>query len=306
MNLRAADAEDFAGVLAAQVARYGDRPLVTWYGAAPGERVELSWKTFENWTAKTANLLVEELGVEPGDRVATLLPVHWQGPVVLVACWLAGATVVPAGPGIPREAAAAVLAGADCRVAFVHEELLAEARGWLETDSSPAGAPGPTLVAITADLLGRGAGDLGGALPFARVVPGMPDHFDLQGGELRHRPALLADGQDGRGRSQAELLAAAARLGERLGLADADRLYSGLGLETADGVTAGLALPLAAGAGVVLAATASPDALWRRLAEERVAVALLRPGQARDLREAGPPEGLDLRRLRTVVTPQEW
>ncbi|HZD38628.1 MAG TPA: TIGR03089 family protein, partial [Actinomycetes bacterium] len=145
MSPRAGNAEDFAGALAARVARYGDRPLVTWYGAVPGERVELSWRTFGNWVAKTANLLVDELGVEPGDRVATVLPVHWQAPVVLVACWLVGATVVPAGPGVPREAATAVLAGAGCRVAFVHEELLAEARERLGGDRSAA-AGRPTLV----------------------------------------------------------------------------------------------------------------------------------------------------------------
>jgi uncharacterized protein (TIGR03089 family) len=291
MSPPAPDADDFARLLARQVARHGDRPLITWYGAGPGERVELSWKTFENWVAKTANLLVEELGVAPGDRVAILLPAHWQAPVVLAACWLAGAAAVPAGavPTQPR-----------CRVAFVHEDLLAAALQHL-----PAGAPRPTLVAITADLLGRGAGDLGGALPFARAVPGMPDHFD---GEGRHRraEALLPPGPDGRGWSQGELLAGAARLGERIGLSSADRLYSGLGLETAAGVNAGLALPLAAGAGVVLEAAFRPDRLWRRLAEERVALALLQPGQARALAEAGPPAALDLSRLRKILSPEEW
>jgi uncharacterized protein (TIGR03089 family) len=300
MNVRAADAGDFARVLGRQVARYGDRPLVTWYGAGPGERVELSWKTFGNWVAKTANLLVEELGVEPGDRVAILLPAHWQAPVVLAACWVVGAAAVPAGPAVPREAAVAVLAGAACRVAFVHEDLLAEA-----PDRLRAAAESPMLVAITADLLGRSAGDLGGALPFARVVSAMPDHFDGEGA-APEAEALLLPGPGGHGLSQGELLAAATRLGARLGLSDADRLYSGLGLETADGVTAGVALPLAAGAGVVLEARFRPDALWRRLAEERVALALLRPGQAGALPGTGPPAGLDLSRLRAVVSPEAW
>jgi uncharacterized protein (TIGR03089 family) len=291
MRVHAPDADDFARLLARQVARHGDRPLVTWYGAGPGERVELSWRTFDNWVAKTANLLVEELGVEPGDRVAMLLPAHWQAPVVLAACWLAGAAAVPAGavPAEPR-----------CRAAFVHEDLLAAALQRL-----PAGAPRPTLVAITADLLGRGAGDLGGALRFARIVPSMPDHFDGEGPH-RQTEALLLPGPGAGSWTQGQLLAEAARLAERTGLSDADRLYSGLGLGTAAGVTAGLALPLAAGAGVVLEAAFRPDRLWRRLAEERVALALLEPGQARALPEGGPPAGLDLSRLRRIVTPEEW
>src|SRR5262245_17524301 len=84
----------------------GDRPLVTWYHGVLGQRVELSVKTFGNWVAKTANLLVGELGLEAGDRVAMLLPSHWQGPVVLAACWTAGVSAVPVGPGVEREAAA--------------------------------------------------------------------------------------------------------------------------------------------------------------------------------------------------------
>jgi uncharacterized protein (TIGR03089 family) len=302
MDPPAHDAEDFAGLLAHQVPRYGDRPFLTWYGT-PGQRVELSWKTFANWVAKTANLLVEELGVEAGDRVATLLGVHWQAPVVLVACWLTGAEVVPAGPGVPRERAAAALAGSGCRAVFAREDLLAEARELLGGGDPPAVAARPALLAITADPLGRAAGDLGDALPFARMVPSMPDHFDPEDQRHGDRPALLAAGQGDRGRSQAELLAAAAGLRGRLGLSDADRLYSGLGLDTLEGVTAGLALPLAAGAGVVLAADSSPEALWRRLAAERVALALLRPEQAGALHAETPPAGLDLSRLRGFRTP---
>ena len=42
--------------------RAGDaaRPVVTFYDRATGERVELSGLTFENWAAKTANLLRDE------------------------------------------------------------------------------------------------------------------------------------------------------------------------------------------------------------------------------------------------------
>ena len=183
---------------------------------------------------------------------------------------------------------------------FAHEDLLAEARELLGDAGLPA------LLAITADPLGRAAGDLGDAWPFARVVPSMPDHFDPEDQRQGDRPALLAAGRDDRGRTQAELLAAAAELRGRLGLSDADRLYSGLGLDTVEGVTAGLALPLLAGAGVVLAADSSPETLWRRLAAERVALALLRPEQAGALHAESPPAGLDLSRLRGVRTPPGW
>jgi uncharacterized protein (TIGR03089 family) len=70
------------------------RPFVTSYDAS-GARVELSRATFDNWVAKTANMLVDGLGAQPGDRVALALPVHWQSLVWAVSCWSVGAVVLP-------------------------------------------------------------------------------------------------------------------------------------------------------------------------------------------------------------------
>jgi len=274
---------DFAGLIARGTSGAGDRPLLTWYDDERDQRVELSWRTFENWVAKTANLLVEELGVGPGEHVAVMLPTHWQAPVVLAACWLAGASVVPAGPDLPHAAAAALLAEAACAVAFVHEDLLAEA-----PSRFPAAGPRPTLVAITGDLLGRAAADLGSAVPFARVVPGMPDHFDAEAAAPEAEALMAVDGGGPRRWTQAELIDAAAGLGGRLGLGAGDRLYSGLGLQTPAGVATGLVLPLVAGAGVVLERAPDPAAAGKRMAEERVALAALTSEQARSLHEAGP------------------
>src|SRR2546423_15345338 len=76
------------------------RPFVTFYDDATGERVELSVATLDNWVAKTANLLQDELAVEPGERVAVLLPAHWQAQGWLLACWSVGAVAgAGGGPG---------------------------------------------------------------------------------------------------------------------------------------------------------------------------------------------------------------
>src|SRR5829696_3614981 len=92
--------------------RYGDKPFITWYDDHRDERVELSYRTFDNWVAKTANLLVDELGAEPGDRVGALVDDHWQAPIVLAACWRAGLAVValdPADTAPPPDLVAAVV-----------------------------------------------------------------------------------------------------------------------------------------------------------------------------------------------------
>jgi len=77
------------------------RPRVTWYGA-DGERVELSARVLENWVAKTANLLVEELEVEVGDAVRLDLPAHWRTVVWRLAVAAVGGELVgPEGGAAP-------------------------------------------------------------------------------------------------------------------------------------------------------------------------------------------------------------
>jgi uncharacterized protein (TIGR03089 family) len=262
-------------------ARYGDKPFLTWYDDDRGERVELSYRTFDNWVAKTANLLVEELGAGPGDRVGALLVDHWQTPIVLAACWRAGTSVVALDPDGAAE---------DLAAAFVREELLAGAAPALE---------GTPVVALTADLLGRATSDLGRALSFSRVVPTMGDLFEA-GPDPAGDALVTGEGAA----TMAELLERAAALAARTGLTDADRMLSGRRLLGVDGAVAGLLAPFAAGAGVVLGRDLAPGRFWKRVADERVAVAVLDPGQAEALAAAGPPPaGLDRSRLRLVASP---
>ncbi len=94
-----ARARDVAGLLDALQASDPGRPRLTWYG--PGaERVELSARVLANWVVKTANLLVDELGVEPGDVVALDLPGHWRSVVWQLALEVVGADPSTDGSGL--------------------------------------------------------------------------------------------------------------------------------------------------------------------------------------------------------------
>ena len=67
---------------------------------------------------------------------------------------------------------------------------------------------------------------------------------------------------------------------------------------------AGLLAPFTTGAGVVLERDLEPGRFWKRVADERVAVAVLDPDQAAAVLAAGPPPaGLDRSRLRVVASP---
>jgi uncharacterized protein (TIGR03089 family) len=100
-----------AHAFAATVAARADQPLITFYDDGSGERAELSGATLANWVAKTANLLVDGLGLSPGQRAAVRLPPHWQTAAVLLGCWVAGLTVDLAGGG--RAAVAFVADGTE-------------------------------------------------------------------------------------------------------------------------------------------------------------------------------------------------
>ncbi|GAA4656905.1 TIGR03089 family protein [Arthrobacter cryoconiti] len=68
-------------------------PRLTWYGA-DSERVELSGRVLDNWVAKTANFLIEELDAEAGTVVALDLPIHWRSIVWTLASFATGGTVM--------------------------------------------------------------------------------------------------------------------------------------------------------------------------------------------------------------------
>jgi len=240
------------GLLAAAMRADRSRPLVTFYDDATGERVELSVATTANWVAKTANLLRDGLDVEPGNRVALLLPAHWQSAVLLLSCWSVGALALPLGD--------AVTAAAGTDVVFAAGDLLADAgrvgaRELVGLSLRPMGAP---LLAVPP-----------GALDYAAEVPGYGDFFSPYVPVRADQPAVELDG---RAMSGAELVTAAQAVAAGASLSETDRVLSALPFDTLDGLLAGLLAPLAAGAGVVLCRHLDESTVQRRIAAERVTV----------------------------------
>lgn len=155
-------------------------PFVTYYDLATGERTELSARSLDNWVAKTANFLVDEVDAQPGTRVRIGLPTHWLRVVWLLSCWTVGATV----------------ADADADIGLSGPELEADEPVRLAASLRPMG--------------GRFAEPPAGFLDIASEVPSQPDVFvaldppspdslalDLDGVAMTHA-ALLATEPDGR------------------------------------------------------------------------------------------------------------
>ncbi|GHH87178.1 TIGR03089 family protein [Streptomyces capitiformicae] len=238
-----------ADLLRSALAADPARPLVTFYDDATGERVELSVATFANWVAKTANLLQGELSAEPGDRVALLLPAHWQTAVWLLACSSVGVVADVAGdPG----AADIVVSGPD-------------------TLEAARACSGERVALALRPLGGRFPQTPAGFVDYAVEVPSQGDRFVPYAPVDPEGAALIVAGREFSG---AEVVERARDEAGSLGLTGpGSRLLSGLGYDTWEGVAAGLYGPLATGGSVVLCRNLGllgEDALAKRIESERV------------------------------------
>lgn len=211
------------------------KPLITHYDDQLGSRVELSVATTLNWAAKTANWLVDEFDVEPGDDVAVRLPAHWQTAGVLLGTWWAGARVVPESDG--------------ARVVFVGPD-------------EPVDAPAVAVVSL--DPMGRGltSPPPGGALDYLSEARLSGDQFTPLSPPPGDTPALGSSTVD-------EVIAEARERAGKLRLTSADRVLSTLDWTIPDGVLDAFLVPLAAGAHLVQVTHADPDKLARKREAER-------------------------------------
>ncbi len=229
-------------LLAAALVRDPAGPLLTFYDDATGERTELSSTSLVNWVAKTANLLRDDVGAVPGDRVAVLLPAHWQAAAVLLGAWSAAAVVgvEPAGTAAAFAAPDRVAAAAGAGEVFAHS-LAPLGRGF--ADGPPAGTRD-----YAAEV--RTQGDRWAGPPVADDAPALE----------------TADGTVAAG----DLVEIALRRAAELGLLVGDRVLSTAPWSGPTGWVDGLLVPLAAGASVVLVANPDPTTLPAKVLAERV------------------------------------
>jgi uncharacterized protein (TIGR03089 family) len=239
-----------AALLADALRTDSGRPLITFYDDATGERVELSVATFANWVAKTANLLQDDLGAQPGDRLALLLPAHWQSAVWLLAAFSTGVVVAPGGDP----------AGADLVVSGP------------DTLDAARACPGERVALALRPLGGRFPQPPAGFADYAVEVPSQGDRFTPYAPVGPGAPALELPG-GGAVLTAGEVVDRALASADALGLDRGSRLLSGLPYDTWDGLAAGLLAPLAVDASVVLCRhldALSAEQLARREDAERV------------------------------------
>ncbi len=222
--------------LAAALADGGGRPFVTYYDDLTGERIELSVTTAANWVAKTANLLVDGLGLGPGDVVNLDLPRHWQLTVWGLATWTAGLTV-DLGADL-AQAQVAVCGPQGIRAAQAAGDVVA-------LSLRPLGAPFPPGVLPA------------GVLDYGREVAGYGDRFDAPVTDP-HAPALRTREPAGAGWTLPEAFQQAAALAARWQLGHGGRLLVAAPLTRTEELLAATLVPLTTTGSVVLCSPATP------------------------------------------------
>ncbi|WP_432558452.1 TIGR03089 family protein [Granulicoccus sp. GXG6511] len=224
-------------LLARRASSDGSGPFLTCYvgGSSGGlpARTELSARSFANWVAKTSNLLVDEAGLVPGDRVELRLaadhPGHWMTLIWTMAAWQAGLTVTD-------DAGDVIVAG-----------------------PSPTGTPGVPAYACSLHPLGLGLKDLpDGWTDFSGTALAQPDDWF---GEGPDSPAATAWEVGDDARTFAELTAVEPSPARVLVVDPQDAWTA---------VRACLAAPLLGGGSSVVAAAVDETALAAIAADEKV------------------------------------
>ncbi|MEU4218583.1 TIGR03089 family protein [Actinoplanes sp. NPDC026623] len=239
--------ETIPAALAAAVLRDPTTPLLTWYDDASGDRTELSGATMDNWVAKTANLLVDGVGLGHGDAVAVLLPPHWQTAALLLGTWAAGLAADLGPDPQPVE------------VLFTSPELAGTAAAWATGDRYATG-----LLPLAAPLREVPPG----FLDYTVEVRGYGDRFVSSGPVDPNDRALAGPVEE----SHLSVCQAAVERAAELGIKPGDRVLVDARAypDPADWLLA----PLLAGASIVLCDNLDQAKVESRTASERITIRL--------------------------------
>lgn len=227
------------------------RPFLTFYDDAAAERTELSYLTIDNWVSKTANLLVDEVGLGPGDSAHVRMPAHWLTAAVTLGCWRAGLAVAHE----PSEV----------DVVFASEDRLDQAVG---DDTVYAVATAPLSTRLrTPEAVSAAAG--GEIEDYLVEVRGHGDHFSPPARIDPASPALIAMPGGSPDLTRRQVVDAAKQRAAELGLAQGERiLLAGDVLPPLDWLLA----PLAVQGSTVLCRNSADVDLSARARQERARV----------------------------------
>ena len=167
-------------------------PRLTVYNESTGARMDFSAQTLENWVAKIANMLEEELELDDDSALLIDLPVAWQAAVIALGALAAGIEYDFANSSLADDDAdAASLLQADA-VFTPPDKFDLYSVGDIATSFDGSA---PDVVLVTDDPFGRGVVEAGGELPSGAIDFGPTVRFygDDYFGQTTPLPKLFPD-----------------------------------------------------------------------------------------------------------------
>ncbi|MBZ0297290.1 MAG: acyl--CoA ligase [Anaerolineae bacterium] len=242
-----------------------------------GNREALSYAEFNARAHQTANFLRDDLGIQAGDRVATIAYNHVDTTVIYVACWFVGAAVVPQNVAEDDRRIAFILRNSEAKVCFVRGEYLDRAEKIIYGTEDGLGAPNIQQII---QVGGEAQTDY---LQFYEVVRNLPmTYTDADSNRLDDEALLVyTSGTTGAPKgvvlTQYNLLIDAAGIAQWQGITGNQRMMCVLPTHHVNGIVVTLVTPLYVGASTVLNRSFSVTSFWPRIAAERVNIVSVVP-----------------------------
>jgi long-chain acyl-CoA synthetase len=238
---------------------------------ADGNREEYTYAQFNARVHQAAGFLYDDLGVRPGDRVATIAYNHADTVIVYFACWLIGAVVAPQNIAEDDRRIAFILRNSEAVVCLARSEYLERAERIIHGTDEGLGADNiRQIVQIGGDQSGQYA-------HFNSEIAHRPDTF--MSADIRPKlddEALLVytSGTTGAPKgvvlSQYNMLVDAQGIAQWNAITGNQRMMNVLPIHHVNGIVATLITPLFVGASVVVNRAYSSGTFWKRMADEKV------------------------------------
>ena len=266
----------------------------------------LSYAEFNARVHQAANFMVEDLGIQRGDRVATIAYNHLDTVLIYFACWVIGAAVAPQNVAEDDRRIGFILRNSEARVCFVRSEYMERARNIVQGADGGEGAPNIEQIV----QVGGAPGDR--HINFQEALKNRPTTYLADESGAKSADVPLREGGDASARlddeallvytsgttgtpkgvilSQYNLLVDAQGISQWQAVTGNQRTMCVLPIHHVNGIVVTLMMPLYVGGCAVLNRRFSVSHFWERIVRERVNVVSVVPTLLQFLIEYGERE----------------
>lgn len=276
-------------LLALQSRNSPEKPFLIHYDN-DGTREVFNYEVFRQQVYQVANFLVHDLGVQRGDKVATIAYNHSDTVLIYFACWMIGAVVAPQNITEDDRRIAYILRDSEAVVCLVRGEYLERAIHIIQStgDDNELGA------ANIRQIIQLGGKPQPDHIQFHAAVDQHPADPPPQAGQVTlDDEALLVYTSGTTGAPKGVVLTQYNMLVDAQGIAQwqaftgNQRAMCVLPIHHVNGIVMTLITPLFAGASTVLNRAFSTGTFWRRIVDEQVHLVSVVPTLLQFLLEHG-------------------